>query len=102
MFLQFSLHQKYQAVRLDLHRRLLVDHQLKLEEGKKQQGRNNVSVQSQCLCSVHSVNCEKLRILTDWHLTKEVLSRCCYAKQLYNSLLDVNWESVKSPAKAPS
>ena len=29
---QFSLHQKYQAVRLDPHRRLLVDHQLKLLE----------------------------------------------------------------------
>ena len=32
VILQFSLHQKYQAVRLDPHRRLLVDHQLKLLE----------------------------------------------------------------------
>ena len=29
------------------------------EEGiKQQQGKNDVSVQRQCLCSVHSVNCE--------------------------------------------
>ena len=30
VFLQFSSHQKYRAVRLDPHRRLLVDHQLSL------------------------------------------------------------------------